>query len=151
MSTRINFWQVADNRQKLELICALTHQHFVRKERLLITVPNETAARYVDQLLWSSPPESFLPHVTSEKPIAAAVVITTGEQNLNQASILLNLCPTASAQAANFSQVHELLDSTSPDKEQLSRQREAIYRSAGHLIEIMQPRAIAAAHVDKTH
>ena len=129
--TQVTFWQVANNQEKLATVCRLAHIHFARAERILIVAPNEAATHYLDQLLWTSPAESFLPHTVSVHPIAAAVVITTVLQNLNQAKILMNLCPVASAFAKEFREVHELLDKTDPSKYQLSKDRHHAYQTWG--------------------
>jgi DNA polymerase III subunit chi len=134
----IIFLSVANNATKLEKICSTVYQHYEQKERVLITVPSQEAALYIDQLLWRSPEESFLPHLITETPSEEPVVITTVLRNLNQAKILLNLCPEASGIASEFSRVYELLDLTHPSKEKLSRERQAAYRAQTYFIETQQ-------------
>lgn len=132
----ITFWQVTDVKQKLGLICQLVQQHFLQAERVLIAVPNDAAARFVDQLLWTSPPDSFIPHAVTAAPLAAAVVITCAPHNLNQAQILINLCPGISPFLEEFRVVHELMDETDSSKQQLSLERKALYEATGKTITI---------------
>ena len=136
MKGAVTFFQVVDVKQKLETICTLVHRHFVRAERVLIAAATREAAVYLDQLLWSSPPESFLPHMLAEESVEAAVVITTAPLNLNRAKVLLNLCPAASSMAHDFELVYELLDGTDQKKQQLSLERQRHYESAGFTVSL---------------
>lgn len=133
---QITFWQVTDVKQKLDLLCRLVQHHFLQAERVLIAVPNDAAARFVDQLLWTSPPESFIPHAVTEIPLAAAVVITCAPSNLNEAQILINLCPGISPVLEKFRMIHELMDETDSSKQQLSIERQTRYEAMGKTIMI---------------
>lgn len=130
----VTFWRVTSVKGKLALISSLVQQHFIRAERVLVIVPNDAAARYVDTLLWSQPAEGFVPHAVSERPLNAAVLITTTHLNLNQASILINLCPEVCPITNEFRQVHDLLDETDNAKHALAKQRLAAYHQAGYSI-----------------
>lgn len=131
-SPTITFWHVSTPQQKVSCICHLVHRFFQQSKRQLILVPNDQAADYVDKLLWKYPKEAFIPHAIATEPLAAAVVITTSKQNLNNATILINLCAEASSLVNDASQTHELLDATDAKKEELSRQRKVHYEKDGH-------------------
>lgn len=136
--TMIYFWIVRDVQKKLATVCHLAKRHFARKERVLITTPNAQAACFVDELLWKNPPDSFLPHAISLEPLQAAVVITYPEAggqvaNLNQAQVVINLCPDMSSLAGSVNCVHELHDQTDAAKQLLSDKRFAAYEAAGFL------------------
>lgn len=138
--TVVYFWIVRDVQKKLATVCHLVSRHFTRKERVLITTPGIQAAQYVDQLLWSTPPESFIPHAISTSPLEAAVVITYPEEtsgqgvgNPNQAQVIINLCSTISPLAGQTPCLHELYDQTDPEKQRLSQVRYAAYEAAGFL------------------
>lgn len=136
--TVIYFWIVRDVQKKLATVCHLAKRHFARKERVLITTPSAKAAQFVDDLLWKNPPDSFLPHAISQEPLQAAVVITYPQEggqvvNLNEATIIINLCPDISPLGASVSCVHELHDQTDPEKQLLSDKRFADYEAAGFL------------------
>lgn len=112
----IYFWMVRDGAEKLSTVCQLVARHFARKERVVIATPSIAVAQYVDQLLWSLPPESFLPHAISEVPLEAAVVITVGDQNPNQATVLVNLCGGPTVLIERITCLHELYDQSDPEK-----------------------------------
>lgn len=135
-TTQVTFWRVTDVKAKLALISSLVQRHFIKAERVLILAPNEAAAKYVDTLLWTHPPEGFLPHAVSDRPLNAAILITTVHQNLNQAQVLLNLCPDISAIANEVTQVYDLLDETDAVKNALAQQRKAKYEQAGFSVSL---------------
>jgi DNA polymerase-3 subunit chi len=134
---KLFFLKVEDVESKLGKICSTVKNHFNQRDKILITVPDEASATYVDQLLWRLPPESFIPHVIAAQPINEAVVITTGLRNLNQATILINLCPNPSSILQHFQTVYELMDMTAPIKTTLSQQRYETYKKAGYSITII--------------
>lgn len=133
-SKPIIFLKVSDNVSKGRRLCAGIQHYFEQKKRVLVTVAGSEAAKYVDALLWNVPEESFLPHVIAYTQSEAPVVITTLQENLNQASILFNLSPQASQMAGGFDFVYELLDETHPEKLKLSQQRMAVYQNMGYAI-----------------
>jgi DNA polymerase-3 subunit chi len=128
---QIIFLQVATVEEKLNAICKTVQQHFKSRENLLITVHDAASATFIDQLLWKTPVESFLPHLISTQPTKEPVVITTVPRNLNQAQILINLCPDCSPILTQFQRVYELWDLTHPAKTAAAEQRYKTYQEAG--------------------
>ena len=131
----ITFLKVLDNAAKAKRISDAANHYFLKNIPVLITVPNDQAAQYIDQLLWRLPDSSFLPHQLTEAPSKELVVITTAQNNVNQAKTLINLCPTAAQSPDQFTTIIELLDHTSTEKLQLSQQRQAAYQSLGYTIQ----------------
>lgn len=129
------FIRVLDNASKTMHICKSIQHHFDQGEKILITVANDEAATYVDLLLWRLPEESFLPHLVSQQPSYEHVVITTVKENLNKATVLLNLCQEASPIGSQFKTIYELYDETHPDKLKLSKQRKQSYQSQGFSVQ----------------
>lgn len=127
----IYFIKVADNLAKLKSICETVHRHFLLKQPILITAPNEEAAQFIDQLLWKMPEESFIPHTLCNASNEDLVVVTTSQANLNKAIAVFNLCPQASPLAGQVDIIYELYDATHPAKEDLSKQRQSAYASQG--------------------
>lgn len=127
----IIFIAVRDNNVKLQRICEVVHHHFYNNHRILILVPSEEASAYIDQLLWRMPEDSFVPHEIAKGVVQSKVAITTLSSNINQASILMNLCATIASQAQAFDTVYELMDQTHPSKEALSQKRIAEYQAKG--------------------
>lgn len=123
----IHFIEVKDNQTKMRRLCEVIQHHYQMGDAVLITVANDEVGRYVDELLWRNPKESFLPHMLAQKKVAARVVITQMQENLNQAKVLFNLCKDASPIWRQFQTVYELFDETSPEKKAQSEARKAAY------------------------
>ena len=132
---RICFLTVKDNPTKLQKICEIIGSHFVKKQRVLIAVPSNEAAAYIDQLLWKMPEEGFIPHAIHQNATQDYVVITTAPQNLNQAQVIVNLLPTQHPNPGSVDTIYELMDLTSRDKEETSRKKQATYQQAGYFVE----------------
>lgn len=128
----VNFIKVKTAQEKLAAICTLIQDHYDKGDKILISVQNEETAQYIDQLLWKSPAESFLPHSIAEGPTEERIAITTREQNVNQAAVLFNLHPGRIAIAEPYEQVYELYDLTSKDKEKVSQKKQQDYQAAGY-------------------
>jgi len=133
--TQIYFIRVTDNISKVQKLCSLVSSHFTKKDKVLITVPSNEAAVYLDQLLWKIPEESFVPHSIAHSTTKEQVVITTTLSNINQASILINLSGNLHPNPGSAALIYELLDMTSREKEAVSRQKQEAYRQAGHHVE----------------
>ncbi|NGX42575.1 MAG: hypothetical protein K940chlam7_00855 [Chlamydiae bacterium] len=125
------FLRVTDNQTKIQRLGATVQQHFERGNRILILVPNENAATFVNDLLWKQPKESFLPHAKSSEECQDRIVITTNQENLNDATIAINLCEDTITNREKFERIYELLDQTTASKEQQSRQKIAKYEQSG--------------------
>src|SRR5438067_1828946 len=117
---RVIFYTVSDNAGKLLRICKTVQDAMQKEKKLLIFVPNEEAGRYIDALLWRMPEDSFLPHIYSNinKNSKERVIITELDNNLNQASVLLNLKPSCSPLLPGLEEIHELYEISAPEKEQ---------------------------------
>lgn len=126
--TTIIFIKVTDTQSKLVRICETVQHHFNEKQSILINAASEEAAIYIDQLLWRFPEESFLPHLYTSSPTKEPIVVTTSLQNLNQAKILFNLGSSISPISTEFEKIYELYDCTHPQKEQMSKEKLAVYQ-----------------------
>jgi DNA polymerase IIIc chi subunit len=125
--TRVIFLTVADAASKLNAIAQTVQEQLDQGKKVLIAVPSQEAAAYIDQLLWKMPEESFSPHLISNGPVNELVAITTGTANVNQAQVLLNLNPQVHPAYREFDTVFDLDDRTHPSKEQLSQARREAY------------------------
>lgn len=131
------FLRVGDSQTKLGRLSALIHQHYRKGDRMMIRVENEEAAKFLDEWLWTQPPDSFLPHECSQTKTNAHVVISSAERNLNSATVLINLSSKAASGAKDYSLVYDLADQSHPSKTQLSRQRYQIYQSQGLAVSVI--------------
>lgn len=134
LQSSVFFAPVNSSSSKRLFICQLAHRIFFEKKSLLIAAPGEEAARYVDQLLWASPPESFLPHIYTSESSNEQIVITTTGLNLNRAAVLLNLTPSLFPAIKEFSEIYELRDETTEEKASQVKLKIDQYRSQGFLI-----------------
>ncbi|MDE3046341.1 MAG: DNA polymerase III subunit chi [Verrucomicrobiota bacterium] len=134
-STRAVFFQTREAKTKTLRLLEIAATHFERKEHLLILVEDEKAMDYVDELLWKSPPTSFLPHIATNGPTTELIAITRTKQNINQARSAFNLCSTPLLIEGPFRLIYDFEDLTSPGKQQLSALRFDAYKKAGFLIE----------------
>lgn len=131
-STKVIFYRVLTAQNKLSVICAKVSETFFQNRRILISVPNQEAADYIDQLIWKSPQESFVPHQISGVNTSERVVIAINPKfNLNQADTLFNLTPSHPIIEGSFEQIFELLDETHPEKAKLSIERINAYKKLG--------------------
>jgi DNA polymerase-3 subunit chi len=137
-NNKIFFYQVKDNQAKIDLICGKAQEAILQEKRLLIVVPNEEAARYINTLLWKEPTDSFIPHAITNEPSQEWVIITQlRDQNLNQACRLLNLSSQISPIYQQFEEIYELLDESNEEKKDLSQARMNRYKSEGAYIKII--------------
>jgi DNA polymerase-3 subunit chi len=118
---KITFLKVHDNQKKVQRLVEVIHHHFYKGDRILVVVPNAAAGKFIDDLLWSTPPESFLPHVMTEAPTAEQLVVTQKRENLNRSAVVINL--TAGIWEESVDILYELMDRTSKDKEILSQNK----------------------------
>lgn len=129
----IHFLRVTDANTKLNRIVSTASQHYLSGERVIIFVPNEQAAAYIDDLLWRRPHEGFLPHLIAKESIEEAVVITLASKNISRARIAMNLKPGLCADLNSFEKVYELSDQTDPVRTKLSLEKIQGYQKLGLL------------------
>lgn len=110
------------------------YHHYLKKEAVFISVADQKVAEFLDDLLWSWPKESFLPHAIHSKD--TQVCISDAPENINQALVLFNLQGQASPIADKFSIIYDLFDESSPERQQLSKKRLEHYQKKGFLLQI---------------
>lgn len=133
-TSKVIFIPVQDANSKRQALVVMAQRSFANMMRLLFSVANDEVARYVDELLWKSPPESFLPHAIIMRPSSEPIGITTLLENLNEASVLFNLRSEANPMASQFAFTYDFFDSTDPDKLALSQRRKEVYLEKGFII-----------------
>lgn len=131
--SKVIFIPVSTNQNKISCICTTIQRHFEQGQSILIRVSNETAEKYVDNLLWKHPEESFLPHVATTVPTDDRVIITQDMKNLNNSSILFNLS-TQPFLSDEFEVIYELYDETHHEKLLQSQSRRRIYKENGFIL-----------------
>lgn len=134
----VKFLRVSSNTQKIEKLLSVIENHFAKTEKILIVVPNQEAADFLDQLLWKNPIESFLPHTISNQDSQDPIVITTLIKNINSAVIIINLHQDpAFSLNENSRCIYELLDEMHPEKKAFSLDKYKMYESRGYAVQII--------------
>lgn len=128
LKLNVLFHKVATNAEKLKKVAAIIDEALHQRLKILILVPNMQAAEFLDKYLWQISDESFIPHCISNAATNECAVITTLHENVNKASLLLNLNPNISPISHCFEAIHDLEDLTSPEKALLSKERRIAYQ-----------------------
>lgn len=124
------FLDVKSSSEKLQTLSSTVQRHFLQGDRITIAVQNEEAASFIDQFFWKNPPEGFLPHCIATEATGEQVVIVVGDNNLNNATILINLRTQICTRIEEFACIYELFDRSTPDKEQLSQAKKLSYNQS---------------------
>jgi DNA polymerase III subunit chi len=132
---KVCLFRVPDIAAKLSCICMTAQKHFEQKMPLLLILPTNEAAAYIDELLWRQPEEGFLPHVIANGPTKELIAISTAEANVNNATSIFNLRPDITDFISEFDLIYDLIDLTHPLKAEQSRSRIDKYRSKSFFIE----------------
>lgn len=107
--------------------------------RVLITLDSQTQARALDEFLWTSPEESFLPHrlLGSEDQPPASVEITSVESLGGHRDVLINLSQTVPEDFVRFERLAEVVIQT-PDILKNAREHFGFYKSQGYPVRHQQ-------------
>lgn len=132
---KIIFFQINDVKSKLIKIIQIAMSHFEKKENLLIQVQDDASSRFVDELLWKLPSESFLPHVISNNQCSDFIVITKSKENLNKSHYMFNLCQDIIELDTSYKIIYDFDDRTSLEKQNKSKKRFELYKKIGLTIE----------------
>jgi DNA polymerase-3 subunit chi len=113
---------------------AITMKAWQSGQRVLIKVPDKKEADRLNDLLWTFHPNVFLPHGVDDDKYAnrQPVLITQGEDNKNEASILLLTNGCTSEKVPEYNMVCEMLDGRVEAHIKDARQRWKNYKDAGH-------------------
>jgi DNA polymerase IIIc chi subunit len=131
---QVVFYQVPTSEKKILRITQTVRAHFSQKERFIFFVEDAKAELFLSDLLWKSPPTSFLPHTISDEPNEAWITITKSKVNINQAEFAFNLCPTPLL-LSGFKKIYDFEDTTSPSKQNLSSLRFHEYKNSLYSIQ----------------
>ncbi|MFA6915880.1 MAG: DNA polymerase III subunit chi [Parachlamydiales bacterium] len=126
----VTFFTVTTTAHKKECISAIAREYALKGKNLQFIVEDDNVAKFVDQLLWSFPAESFLPHTLKKVPsIEKIAIFTKNDPKWPKAETTFNLL---SAPLENESgDVLELLDKTDAAKEAASQSKLQHYKNAG--------------------
>lgn len=125
---KVLFFKVQTNNDKLRKIITTSQYHFDKKIPLTILVPNEKVQEYIDELLWKSPPVSFLPHGTDNSETIQIKVFSKEDSYQKH---IFNLCPFEIL-PSSFMSIYELDDSS---KNETYQKKIKFYQESGIPIE----------------
>ncbi len=132
--TRIDFYLQAPD--KLAVACRLVGKALGAGKRVCVYAPDETAARAVDRLLWTTPAIAFLPHCMIHDPLAAetpVVIAREADPPPGHDDVLVNLHHEWPAFFPRFARLLEIVGPDEDDKS-AARARFRAYRDRGYPI-----------------
>lgn len=129
--THISFYTHAEN--KLSAARQLIAKAWGQRLNVLVYAPDSVIARDMDELLWTQPALSFIPHCLDDSPLASATPIIIGSRMdaLSRADIIINLDHDP---PSVFSRFDRLLEIVTPEESDLaaSRRRYRYYKERGY-------------------
>lgn len=136
--SKINFYLLNDGQSTEQYVfaCRLCEKILSQKLKTYIHTDTQEQAQYLDDLLWSYRPESFLPHcmVDIELDEDVSIVIGYADKFLEKSDVLINLSQDIPEFHTNFSRIVEIIPSDDEAKAQ-GRLRWKLYKDAGNEIE----------------
>ena len=104
------------------------------KMKAVIKVPNKVQMDDVDQALWTFDKASFLAHDTelSEFKEDQPIYITIGEENPNNAEVLVLTDGAETGSLESYKRVLEMFDGNNPTAVEKARERWTSYKNDGH-------------------
>ena len=114
-------------------LCRLCEKILGLGMRVFISTEHETAARQLDQQLWTARPQSFVPHVLLGGLPASPIEIGQGEQLPNHREVFINLSGRLPDTAFEFERIVEIVIQA---PEVLAATRENYARCRDHGLEL---------------
>lgn len=104
--------------------------------RVLLIDGVEERLEYLNQLLWTYDPGSFLPHGTVKEGQAELqpVLLSATQDNTNHANLLLTTDGTYVTKAEQYAKVLDMFDGRNPEAVTSARARWKQYKDAGHTL-----------------
>lgn len=113
---------------------AITYKAWQAGNRVMIRVPDKKEARRISDLLWTFNPSVFLPNGADgdASPEKQPVWVTAGNDNINQAGVLILTHGCTYDAVDGFTLCCEMLDGRISDQIQAARARWREYKESGH-------------------
>ncbi len=94
--TRVDFYVVADAspEARLQVAARLTEKAHRQGHSLFINTGSESEAAFLDELLWTFRPGSFIPHHSLAEGSEGPVVLGWGQEPSSHDDVLINLALT---------------------------------------------------------
>lgn len=134
---RIDFYVLRDDNEQArsQFVARLADKARRLGHQVLIRVDSPAQASALDDFLWSSPEEGFLPHrlLNDEQEPTAAVEIAAGDSAGEHRDVLINLGKTVPPDLARFERLAEVVIQT-PDILANTREHFSFYKSQGYAV-----------------
>lgn len=132
--TRVDFYHGTPD--KLATALRLVHKAYAQRLPLWVYAPDGGMAKRFDQLLWTQPALSFVPHCEADSPLAADTPVLLARQldataPLAHDQLLINLDQEIPPGFARFQRVIEIV-STHDDDKAPARSRAKFYKDRGY-------------------
>ena len=130
--TRIDFHSNVPD--KIAYTCRLVRKARAARFRVVLLAADKAQLAALDEALWTFSALDFLPHVSSNDPLAAdtPIILTASDQaELPHHEILINLASATPANFARFERMFEIISSDDVDKA-AGRERYRFYQQRGY-------------------
>lgn len=129
--TRIDFYEItASHHSSDALVCKLCHKAYQSRHQVLLLTSGQQHSDRLDQLLWTSDDESFLPHDQQEQEgLLTPILINHQADPRGERQLLINLSDEVPLYFAQFERVIELV---TEDNKALARQHYSYYKDRGY-------------------
>lgn len=127
-----------------DFVCRLTQKALKQYGRIFIAIGDDAQLSRLDQRLWESPPESFLPHQIAPQPANAdteqwafeqtPVLLGSAGQDANQSQVYINLTGDLAPGHENRQRIAEIVIQE-PALLAASRERFRFYRDQGYSVQ----------------
>lgn len=111
--------------------------------RVLLTLSNDDQAEYINQLLWTYDPNSFLPHGSAKEAQAARqpILLASTQDNVNQANVLFITNGARAENIESYERIIDMFDGGNEETLQAARTRWKHYKDAGNELHYYQQTA----------
>ncbi|MDQ2077241.1 DNA polymerase III subunit chi [Marinimicrobium sp. ABcell2] len=136
--TEVSFYILQDSeaQARWQFACRLVEKAQRLGHEVLVVVDSAAEADYLDELLWSFNPESFVPHrrIDAQDQPAAPVEITANGDCGDHHDVLVNLSQRVPEHFSRFQRLSEVVIQE-PQVLQCTREHFSFYKSRGYPIQ----------------
>ena len=129
--TQVFFYHGASD--KLAAACALLGGAYAKNKPVLVFAPDKEVASGLDRLLWTQSALSFIPHCSSDSPLAGETPILIADtlETLPQDERLMNLSHVVPPGFSRFHSLIEVVGREEADRDS-ARERVKFYKDRGY-------------------
>ena len=132
---KVIYFSVKTAQAKVHYLLRAISHHFAQNEKIQIVAPDEKALAFLDDLLWTQPKESFLPHsVSSPTPFHDLIYICLLKEASDDYPFVFNLTSSPYQPSARTKTLYELEDCSHPAKKALFQVKFKHYQSLNYTL-----------------